>query len=148
MRTWGLPRMTHSKIQGFTLLEILLVLLIVGLAGTIVVPRVSVIYDNLVLRGERDALLRDIRALPLQARAAGRGFIGVSSDPASALTQHIHVPMHWSVEFSDTLRYQANGFCVGGTVRLVHDSGAVWHYGLASPYCEPELVKDVGQTGS
>ncbi|MEM0952932.1 MAG: prepilin-type N-terminal cleavage/methylation domain-containing protein [Pseudomonadota bacterium] len=143
-----IPRTPRNTTQGFTLLEILLVLVIVGLAGTVVVPRVSVIYDNLVLRSEREALLRDIRALPLQARAAGRSVVAASDDSASSLGHIIDVPEHWAVEFSESLRYQANGFCTGGAVLLLHDSGAVWRYGLAAPYCEPVQIADVDQVDS
>ncbi|MEE4661435.1 MAG: type II secretion system protein, partial [Halieaceae bacterium] len=117
-------RPTPPDIQaGFTLLEILLVLMIVGLAGAVVVPRVSVIYDNLVLRGEREALLRDIQTLPLRAQANSNSFaVAPDSPEIRPLSEAITPPEGWRVEFSEQLRYQSNGFCLGGEVGLTHRS--------------------------
>ena len=148
MRMWGSPPMQPSNTQGFTLLEILMVLLIVGLAGTIVVPRVSVIYDNLVLRGARELLLREIRALPMLAKARGSSFASQPGRYGVPLGDVVTVPEGWSIEFSENLRYQANGFCLGGVVSLQHVSGTTWQYVLQPPFCLPEQVTDADEADS
>ena len=62
-------RTPDPRLKGFTLLEVLFVLLLIGLVGGLVVPRVGLIYDNMVLRGEREQILRDLADLPWEAKS-------------------------------------------------------------------------------
>ncbi len=126
--------------SGFTLLEILLVLLLLGLVSSLIVPRVGVIYDNLVLRGEREELLRAVQALPVDALTRRSDIVAGFVEATGA--QLLSVPDGWDITFSENLVFKANGFCTGGAVRLTHSSERVWRYRLPAPYCEPELQED------
>ena len=120
---------------GYTLLEILFVLVLIGLVGSLVVPRLGGLYDSLVLAGERDDLLNALRDLPREARNRGQSIdLGTPegfTDIAAGLGEA------WSVSGSGRLRYLPSGFCTGGQVRLEHRSGRAWTYVLNPPYCVP-----------
>ncbi len=136
-----------ERSQGFTLLEILMVLMLVGLAGSVVVPRVGGIYDNLVLRSDREELLRDIQGLPARAYAEGRVYAArpqATTSNAIMLASALEVPSGWSLEFSEQLIYRANGFCGGGEMTISHEQDRRWRYILAAPFCVPVEVEDAG----
>ena len=137
-----MSRIRPRQTAGYTLLEILFVLLLVGLVGALVVPRVGVIYDNLVLRSDREQLLRSIQLLPMEALARRVPIAaGVKKNSAIEL---LNPPRGWEVSFSEGLTYQANGFCTGGTVTLLHSSQRSWNYRLGAPFCMPEQQVDEG----
>ncbi len=135
-----LSQTRSNRSRGFTLLEILMVLVLLGLVSSLIVPRVGLIYDNLVLRGERDQLLRDIHLLSIDANTRRSDIVAGVVQATGA--QVMSVPDGWNVAFSDGLVFKSNGFCTGGVITLSHQSDRVWNYSLAAPFCEPELKED------
>jgi prepilin-type N-terminal cleavage/methylation domain-containing protein len=53
--------------NGFSLLEVLVVVFIIGLAASLVMPNFPLLFDRLVYANQRDTLLRDINTLPYSA---------------------------------------------------------------------------------
>ena len=126
---------------GFTLLEILMVLVLVGLVGGLVIPRVSGIYDNLLLRGEREDIVRQVQALSWRALSDGQVILlGSAAQNAST---GLDLPQGWKVAADPAVTYLANGYCVGGKFSLHYLETGVWHYRLRAPFCKPELADDV-----
>ncbi len=136
----GLSRTRTSPEEGYTLLEILFVLVLIGLVGSLVVPRVDGLYDSVALSGEREDIINSLRDLPARARHQGLGFGMGGPEVQSLLTSGSS--SGWTISASEGLRYKANGFCTGGTVVLSHESGRSWRYSLAAPYCVPEELDD------
>jgi prepilin-type N-terminal cleavage/methylation domain-containing protein len=125
---------------GFTLLEILMVLLLVGLVGGLVIPRVAVIYDNLMLRGEREGIVRQVESLSWRALSDGQVILlGNAAQNAGA---GLNLPEGWKIVASPTVAYLANGFCTGGKFSLHYLDERTWHYRLNSPFCKPRLDND------
>lgn len=134
-------RNRSSPAAGFTLLEILMVLVLVGLVGGLVVPRVGVIYDNLVLRSARDDILQQVESLPwLALNAGGTIWLGNLQGP---VTQPVALPEGWRVAVDPAVAYRTNGFCSGGMFSLSYQEQAVWRYRMNAPFCKPERVADV-----
>lgn len=134
-----LHRTTASPARGYTLLEILFVLLLIGLVGSVVVPRVDGLYDSVVLGGEREDILNRLRELPLVARHQGQE-VSLSGATAQSLLP-ADSTLDWTLSASQGLRYRANGFCTGGTVTLNHGSGRSWSYNLEAPFCVPREIE-------
>ena len=129
------PIRTSSQ-AGYTLLEIMVVLLLMGVIGATVLPRVDVIYDNLVLRSDREQLLHAIGSLPLLAMTRRETI--VTSRDSARLPGLLEVPEGWSVSFPNDMTIQPTGFCTGGTVVLSHSSERSWSYRMKPPFCAPE----------
>lgn len=126
---------------GFTLLEILMVLVLVGLVGGLVIPRVAGIYDNLLLRGEREDIVRQVESLSWRALSDGRVILlGNTRRSAGA---SLDLPAGWKLVAAPVVAYLANGFCAGGRFSLHYLETGVWHYRLRAPFCKPELDNDV-----
>lgn len=60
--------------RGFTLLEILFVLSILGLLAGLALPRMTALYDSFQWAGERDEALRALADLGLTASRQSREF--------------------------------------------------------------------------
>lgn len=136
----GLPRTRSNVAGGYTLLEILFVLLLIGLVGSLVVPRVDRLYDSVALGGEREDILNAIRSLPAYTRNHGVA-LQLDSEQAGALIFR-EVSGDWSIATEEQPRVLANGFCTGGILTLSHVSGRSWTYSLDAPYCIPREYKD------
>ena len=140
MRILALFPTPGSRIAGYTLLEILFVLTLVGLVGSLVIPRVDVLYDRVALSSQREDALNALRSYPGRARSEGVLIDLSDAEGLGMLAESLGES--WSITVSQGLRYLPNGFCTGGEVRLTHRAGSTWTYRLEAPYCAPKEVSD------
>jgi prepilin-type N-terminal cleavage/methylation domain-containing protein len=125
--------------RGFTLLEILVVLLLTAMLGGIALPRVVSIYDSVRFASERDELLDQL---------AGLGQIRVSAgEPLQILEAEdlrragLGPPETWRVTVLEPFVLRANGSCTEGRLSLA-GRGRVATVRLVPPFCRPEVVND------
>ena len=148
--------------QGFTLLELVVVLVLAGLLVALAVPGVDRLRGSIVKSTERDHILDQFAALGRQAMLHGRTFVVLSttvdaSDRDSALpvesdhlsearTVHfpsmerfephpIDLPDGWEIELDAPLVVRANGVCLGAGLILRHLGVVDVRVDLEPPYC-------------
>ena len=68
------------KRSGFTLVEVLIVLVVVGLIAGISLPRLSAIYSSLDIAGQRSLIRDQIEGLGYRAYIGGRPIVLEASD--------------------------------------------------------------------
>jgi len=107
--------------RGFTLLEMLVVLVILGMAAAVVMPPLARTVERVREAGEVDDVRRALERLPLQAREQGRPLVF----PAGAVlpAQDRPWPEGWRVVVVSSLRIEASGFCHGGEVQATGSAG-------------------------
>jgi prepilin-type N-terminal cleavage/methylation domain-containing protein len=123
--------------RGFTLLEMLVVLVILGMAAALVAPPLARTVDRVREAGERDDVLRGIERLPLRVRDGG-----VALEIAAGATLpawDTPWPAGWRVAAATPLRIEANGFCVGGDVQAEGPAG-LRRWRLLAPDCAVEAL--------
>jgi prepilin-type N-terminal cleavage/methylation domain-containing protein len=124
--------------RGFTLIEMLVVMALMGLLAAMVAPNLQKLTGSVEYSTQHDALVADIAGLPYRAFANGRG-IALSNDHFATLfgdgNPILAVPDGWHVVVKDTIQYTFNGFCSGGMVQITDPSGAVEHLFLEPPAC-------------
>jgi prepilin-type N-terminal cleavage/methylation domain-containing protein len=168
MRMWAFLRTQHLKQKhgsdrGFTLLEILTVLLIVGLSVGLVAPNLPGVLDRVSFALERDTLIRELNTLPYKAAGANLDFVLVGefaySNPTnteSALDEFVDVeeldisvpyrsggirmatlsvPQDWSVYVPEPIFFRSSGFCTGGSV-IVNVGQFEYALSAQAPYCQ------------
>lgn len=118
---------------GFSLLELLVVLALIGMLTAVVAPRLQRTYDAIAGSGERDEVGRQLQRMPLLARQAGRAIVVEEGDEA-ALSRHITLPAGWSVSPLEQLRIEASGVCHPARLR-VSGRGVVEVQQLTAPAC-------------
>jgi prepilin-type N-terminal cleavage/methylation domain-containing protein len=132
------PAQRRSAGAGFTLIEVLVVLVIVSLLAGVALPRLYLISQRYTIASDRDSLLTDIGNLGYSAYSAGRALELAAS--ADAKDHAVKVPPGWRVEVPKPIRFGFNGICSGGTMVLQAPDGVRESYQLNAPACKPVLA--------
>jgi len=138
MRTSVICRL--SRPGGFTLLEMLVVLVVMAGLAAIAGPRLMTMYDSVRAAAERDDVLDQIRSLTTHAWREGRKLeftgwpVDGEADEGDA-ARHLDLPEGWTVEVAEPIIFRQTGACLGGEITLTF-SERQYHYELAAPYCE------------
>lgn len=130
---------------GFTLLELVVVLALLGLVTAIALPNFERLYAGVTRTSERDYVLDQVAALGREAMLNGRAYVvfGDTAPPelaesaryADYETYVVDVPDGWRLELDGPLVVLANGVCLGGALTLSHPEEAGVRVELAPPYC-------------
>ena len=143
-------RRRHSRRAGagFTLLELIVVLVVLGAAMALALPNLQNLYDSLVRRSDRDLMLDEIARLGAEAALAGRDMVvwpeeelPPAEDAHLRLTAPGHVrheldlPPNWRMELDQPLLLRSNGVCSGARLTLIDAAGRPEVYSLQAPFC-------------
>ena len=159
----GFPALGRSR--GFTVLELLAVLLIAALVITLAAPAAERLRGSIVKSTERDYILDQFAGLGRQAMLRGRTYVilatsegapdGGSAPPPRAgrpsagsafgspslesIERHepyvIDLPQGWDIELDEPLVVRANGVCLGAELILRHRGRVEVRIDLRPPYC-------------
>lgn len=128
-----------ATLSGFTLLEIIVVLAIMGMVAAIATPAVVRGIDTWRRQAQADALMDQLRGLPSRARAAGRP-IEISAASLAGESAPLVVDPGWTLAVPVPWLVQANGVCQGGSVELHGDDGRILPLQATSPFCDPQVA--------
>lgn len=126
---------------GFTLIEIVVAIAIVGLALGFVLPRLSGLLDRLGSSTRQQRFEDHLAALGSEARRTGHTVLLRSIDPQKkpATKPAIELPSDWSLVVDPPITFNYNGVCTGGIVHLSFPGGER-RYRLLAPYCRVEAL--------
>lgn len=137
---------------GFTLLELLVVLVLAGLALALALPNLDRLHGATTRATERDRILDQIAALGREAAANGQAYVLTSSAPSEDpqadppeegqpapppdfAAYPLDLPQGWQVRVEEPILVRATGVCLGGTVTLLHEDSASRRITLKPPFC-------------
>ena len=123
--------------RGFTLLEMIVVLAILGLATALVAPAALRGIDSWRRQSELESLLDQIRALPGNARASGKPIV-LSDDALKAEDAPLRIAGEWTLSVPASWKVGGNGVCQGGEVVIGNRYGSRT-ITVAAPFCDPTL---------
>ena len=125
--------------RGFTLIEMLVVMAVLGLASSVVLPGMWRMLQSAQARGELVDLQAALASLPTRRFfAATPGQL----DEGNFAALVAPLPAGWEVSIPDPVRFAANGVCSGGTLALTAPGGRVVHYRLAPLTCALEVLPE------
>ena len=134
-------KVEDRSLAGFTLLEMLFVMFIVGLLTSLMAPRLGANLDHYEALSQRKELEDQFRQLPRRARYVARDVqlprdLAVTDlgDGSPALT----LPAGWHFEASPPVSISSNGACSASKVALTSetDPQASATYSVAEISCE------------
>lgn len=121
------------KTKGFTLVEILVTLVILGLSASLVAPAVVKWLDARTAAAARDELTNILTILPLETEREGRKRV-------------LSIPSDFNLQSEGQLRIirplviRKNGYCEGGLLSLTIRS-RTYSFQVSAPNCEVTLAE-------
>ncbi len=121
---------------GFTLLELLVVLALLGLATALVAPQGTRMIETWRHATDVDAALGSVAALGARARTEGRRLsFEAGPVPADAIEG---IPEGWVLSFDAPFQVQPNGACDAASGTLRKDAYER-RFAVEAPYCRIRL---------
>lgn len=128
-----------NRMRGFTLLELVVVLALIGLATAIAAPAAVRAIDTWRRQGEIERLIDGIRGLPAVARARGAD-LAIDDGAVSGDSPVLVTADGWTLEVETPWTVRANGVCDAGALRLARE-GRATRIEVAAPFCDPRVVQ-------
>lgn len=114
--------------SGFTLLELLVVLLIVGLLVALVAPGAVSLVGSATRESQRREIASAIERLPVEARLAGRSLVFEGESPLPGLSAA------WRFRLARPLRVLPSGICSDSEATVSTEEQTVVVH-IAAPFC-------------
>ncbi len=132
------PTTTQVKAisNGFSLVEMLVVLVLLALITSIVFPNFVRMYDGAILRSQKADVMGQITDLGFRAYVRGEGLV-LATDDTDQLKTILKLPEGWVFNTEQPIIYKSNGMCLGGEFSLRFGS-EVEYFALPAPFCQPE----------
>ena len=123
---------------GFTLLEMIVVLALLGLVTAMVVPSMLHGIDSWRRQAAMDALLDQIRALPGVARASGN-IIVIDDKTLASKSPPLTIEDGWTLTAPIAMTVVGSGVCSAGELSVGNSYGAR-SIKIAAPFCDPVIT--------
>ena len=136
-----LPGDGRRAVAGFTLVELTVVLALMALLAGLALPNMARLYDAFAWRAERDGIVDQFAHLGRRALARGQAYAIVAPDApdtgqyADYAPYRVNLPPGWRLQVLAPVLVRANGVCLGGELRVTHDTGAAIDLVLEPPFC-------------
>jgi len=132
------PTNEPRTLSGYSLVEVIVVLVLLSLVTSVVIPNLSSTLDRFQLRSNQDEVLVQLSGLGYLAYQKQQAIV---LNPGDDLGDLLELPKGWTIELEGPIKYQANGVCLGGTITLVYEQMAE-EFLLTAPFCRPERISD------
>lgn len=142
---------------GFTLLEMVVVMVLLGLVSSLTLPAMQRWHAGLVARSEASAIVEALQVAAFEAGVQRRSmrldrasFAEPAPDktaaPDSSLVR-VQLPSGWKVGRTVTAIFGADGLCKPGLAALRSASGTAMIFHVHGPLCQVEWLLDHSATG-
>ncbi len=130
--------MTAARSRGFTLLEILVVMTVIGLVAALVAPNLQKLVGGVERSTQRDGVLAEVASLSYRAYVLGQSFELSDESPSTVLQDGnpiVALPSGWRLHVDAPVLYSFNGLCGGGRVTVLAPDAPPETLELAAPDC-------------
>lgn len=118
--------------QGFSLIELSVVLVLVALATSLVVPNLAAAYRTIEARSQLETIIIRLSSLSYDAYTTAEP---ISLQNPQAVARFLEVPPAWRIVVTRPVQVTAQGFCLGGELSFQLDE-FMQTVILAPPFCK------------
>jgi len=123
---------------GYTLLEMVVVMTIIGLITAITVPKLNLMYERFEFSLEQDDLISQIKVLGYKAYRRGDGF---TLEKAFNDPKLLQMSEEWTLKSGKEIYYSAIGTCSGGVSEITRGELTLL-FNMSPPFCVPKPVNE------
>lgn len=131
-----------SATHGFSLLELLVVLIVIGLISGIALPQLQRSLNSYQYLAEKNQLIKALNSLTGVAYQYGENF-EISKLPSEDgwINELIDIPNGWGISSENPLKFYSSGSCSGGNITIIKEKQKI-KYKLSPPFClmSPDLT--------
>ena len=136
---------------GFTLIELMVVLVLLGVLSMLAAPNLQRLYDSVTARSERSLIVDQFAAIGREAMLRGQAYrvrgtggddarVDDGSERAGDFQPYpLQLPEGWAVRLDRPLLVRENGVCLGADVTLLHRGETAASLDLRAPFCRVDL---------
>lgn len=128
------------QVAGYTLLELVVVLVLMGLLMGVATPKVIQLYRSVEFSLEKDDILFQLSRLSFNVYKSGRAF-ELQNLASEDNNTFITLPEGWEFDAlqSSNITFSPLGYCDGGQARFVKQNRELI-VSLSAPSCSPEVL--------
>lgn len=135
-------KMATTFRRGYTLLELMVVLAIMGLIISMATPRLLKMYESMQFALERDDISFQLSILSNRIYLQGKNMT-LYDALKSQSTDLLLLPSEWHIanlNNTKTIQYSQFGFCNGGELVLSRNQRVITFH-LEAPLCTPRIIQ-------
>ncbi|MGR8934457.1 MAG: pilus assembly FimT family protein [Gammaproteobacteria bacterium] len=132
------PSAYGRRLSGYTLFELLVVILLMSLVGSIIFPQLDSMLERTRSSFDKETVINQIAGLGYLAYAK-REKILLSDYPNTEQRLPIDLPEGWKLSADPPIVYFASGICSGGSL-IASNSEKRLRLTLDAPFCRPVVV--------
>lgn len=141
----------NRYVRGFTLLELMIVMVLLGLLAGLTLPALNRWYAALQGRSEASLVMEALRAQSFRAgalrrdlRLTERSFAPQAEGDKDIALARVPLPEGWKLRRLVGATFRANGLCDDGLVALTSSSGSALLILIQGPSCQFSWQADPG----
>ena len=136
--------LANSSSRGFTLIEMTVVLVLLGLMSSMVIPSIQRWFDSVQERAQLTEVFTQLQRLASRAALNSETVYVSNSNWKNALSDDLpalSLPDGWNISKTDNVVFYHSGSCAHGKLELQSPDGKKLLIDISAPGCQINVIR-------